>query len=266
MKCGVAHQPFAERDPWHFHLLAVFDRQLHFQLVVVVHEQDAERAVIDHPLGELRDPREQLVDVEHRGHLVADLGEGLERLRVQTALFEQARVHQRDRHVSRELGDDRDVVFGELPAIAAEDVQRADRPRLVPERHHHLGSHAGHELDVARIGRDVVHEQRCFAGDRGADQTDPRTQPDRLFRFRVPDGVRQPQLPPPFVEQVHRERLERDQPADQLRDLTQQLVEIENRRNLAAEVEEGGDELALARGGKAGRRGRRAVRCVSVTH
>ena len=103
----------------------MLDCQLHLQLVVVVHEQDAERAVVDDPLGELRNAREQLVDVEHRRHLVA-LGERLERFRVETAALEQARVHHCHGHVRRELRDDRHIALGELVNVPAQDVQRAD--------------------------------------------------------------------------------------------------------------------------------------------
>ncbi len=209
------------------------------------------RAVVDDPLGELRDAREQLVEIEHRRDLAADLGERLERLGVAAAALEQPRVDERDRDVRGELPHDRDVAFGELVAVAAEDVQRADRPRLVQQRHDDLGVHARHELDVARIGRQVVDEQRLLAGDRRADEAVPRASAAGSVGVgarRVADRVRRTQLAAPLVEQVHGERLERDQPADQSRDLLQQLVEIEDAGDLAAEVEQRGDELASPAG------------------
>ncbi len=263
---GIADQALAERHARHFDLLAVLDRQLHLQLVVVVHEQDPERAVVDDPLGELRDADEQLVDVEHRRHFVADLGERLERLRVETAALEQAGVHQRHGNVRRELRDDRHVAIGELMEVPAEDVQRADRPRPVQQRHHQLRLHAGNELDVAGIDGHVVHDQRLLARDRRAHQADARGQPDRTLGLRITDGIRQPQLPAALLEQVHGERVERDQSPDQLGDLPQQLVEVENGRDLPAKVEKSGDELAFARRRQVGRRDGRAVRWVSVTH
>ena len=55
------------------------------------------------------------------------------------------------------------------------------------------------------------------------------------------------QLAAPLVEQVDRKRFERNQPADQPRNLLQQIVEIEHGRDLAAQVEERGDELVLGR-------------------
>ena len=72
----------------------------------LVEQQDAERAVVDDALRELRDAREQLVEVEHRGDLAADLGERLERLGIEPLLLEQPRVDERRRHVRGELPQD----------------------------------------------------------------------------------------------------------------------------------------------------------------
>ena len=62
------------------------------------------------PLGELRDPREQLVEIEDRRDIPADLGERLERFGVVPAALEQPRVDERHRHMRAELPHDRDVV------------------------------------------------------------------------------------------------------------------------------------------------------------
>ena len=131
MQRRVADEPFAEPHARHVDLLAVLHGELHLELAAVVQQQDAERAVVDHALGELRDPREQLIEIEHRGDFAADFGERLERVGVAPAALEQPRVDQRDRHVRRELAQDRDVALGELVAVAAEDIERADRLRLV---------------------------------------------------------------------------------------------------------------------------------------
>ena len=129
MERRVSDEPFPEPQRRHLHLLAVLHRQLHLELAaLLVQQQDAERAVVDQPLGQLRDPGEQLVEVEDRRHFPPDLGERLERFRVAPAALEQARVDQRHRHVRAELPDDGDVAGRELIAVAAEDVQRADRP------------------------------------------------------------------------------------------------------------------------------------------
>ena len=132
------------------------------------------------PLGELRDAREQLIEVQDGRDLAADLGERFERLGVEPALLEEPRVDERDGDVRGELAQDGDVVAAELIAVAAEEVERADRLRLVQQRHDDLRGHAGHELDVARIGREVVDEERLLARDRGADQPLTELQPERL--------------------------------------------------------------------------------------
>ena len=80
----------------------------------VVEEQDAERPVVDEPLGELRDAREQLIEIEDGRDLAADLGQRLERLGVEAALLEESGVDERDRDVRRELAQDRDVVAAEV--------------------------------------------------------------------------------------------------------------------------------------------------------
>ena len=103
MQRGVADEPFAEPHARHFALLAVLHRELHLELAVLVEEQDAERPVVDDPLGELRDAREQLVEIENRRDLAADLGKRLERFGIETAALEQPRVDERDRDVRAEL-------------------------------------------------------------------------------------------------------------------------------------------------------------------
>ena len=73
----------------------------------------------------------------------------------------------------------------------------------------------------------------------------------RHGRLRLRDSRRntQTQLAPALVEQVDGERVEGDEAPDQLRDLLQQLVEVENGGDLAAKIEEGRDELMFADAG-----------------
>jgi hypothetical protein len=85
-------------------------------------------------------------------------------------------------------------------------------------------------------------------------------------RLRVADGISHAELRPALLEQIHGERVERDQAPDQLGNLPQQLVEVENGGDLPAKIEKSGEELLVfARGWRRRRRGG-AVRCVSVTH
>ena len=72
----------------------------------LVQKQDAERAVVDDALGQLRDAREQLIEIEHGRHFAADFGQQLERLGVESLLLEQARIDERGRDVRRELPQD----------------------------------------------------------------------------------------------------------------------------------------------------------------
>ena len=59
------------------------------------------------------------------------------------------------------------------------------------------------------------------------------------------------------VEQVDGERLELGQPRNQLRDLWQQLVEIEDRRDLASQLEKRDNQFADVRRRRNGRSGGR---------
>ncbi len=81
---------------------------------VLVEEEDAESAVVDHALGQLRDARKELIEVENRRDFPADLGERLERLGVEAALLEEAGVDERDRDVRGNLAQHGDVVAAEV--------------------------------------------------------------------------------------------------------------------------------------------------------
>ena len=76
---------------------------------------------------------------------------------------------------------------------------------------------------------------------------DPQ-RPDDVVR--VADRVGDRQLLAARIEQVDGERLELREPRDELRDLVQQLVEIEDRRDLASELEQRDDELADVAAGR----------------
>ena len=115
---GVADEPFAEAHAWDLDFLTVLDGEAHLELVGLVQQQDAEGPIVDELFGQLRDAREQLVEIEHRRDLARDLGKRLEGLGVAAAMLEQPRVDERDRDVRGKLPHDRDVALGELVAIA----------------------------------------------------------------------------------------------------------------------------------------------------
>ncbi len=248
MERGVADEPFSQAERGYPHFFSILDRQLHLELpALFVEQQDPERAVVDQPLRQLRDPREQLVELEDRRDLPADLGERLECVGVAAASLEQPRVDQRNRDVRTELPDDLDVTGGELVGVLAENVQRANRPGLVQQGDDDFGVHARHDLDVSRIGAQVVDEQRLLAGDCGADEPGAELQAERLVNLRVADRVGGAQFPSALVEEVDGKRLEGDEPADEPRNLLQQLVQVENARHLAPEVEQRREKIVLGR-------------------
>ena len=92
LQVAGADDALAEADARDVALLAEVHRDLDLELAVVIEQEDAEGAVVDHPLGELRDAREELIEVQDRRDLTPDFGERLERLRVEAALLEEARI------------------------------------------------------------------------------------------------------------------------------------------------------------------------------
>ena len=105
-----------------------------------------------------------------------------------------------------------------------------------------------------RIHLHVVDEERPAFGDGGADDALADAQAEVLLDvLGVADGVGDVQVLVFLVQQPDRERLERREPRDELRHLLEQLVQIQDRRDLAAQLEQGDEELC----GFADRRGRR---------
>jgi hypothetical protein len=60
---------------------------------------------------------------------------------------------------------------------------------------------------------------------------------------RIPDRVGDLQVCPTLVEQVHGERVEAREPRDELGNLLEQLVEVEDGSDLAAQLEQGHEQL-----------------------
>ena len=195
---------------------------------------------------ELRDPGEQFVEVQYRCDIASDLGESFERFGILPAPLEQLRIDDSDRNVRGELGRDRDVAHRELIAVLAEDVQGADGPGLVQERNDELRLHARRELDVPGVGRDVVHEERLLRLHGGPDQAHARAQPHGALRLGIANRVGQAQISTALVPKVDGKCFERNEPADQPRNLSKELIEVENGRHLAAEIEQRDDKLVFA--------------------
>ena len=102
---------------------------------------------------------------------------------------------------------------------------------------------------IARLPADVVDEDRPALLHRRADDSlaDAQAADARQRVVGIADGVRDPQLLPLLVEQVHRERAEPGQPGDELRNLRQQLFEVEHRRDFAPELEQRRQQLGVGR-------------------
>ena len=91
----------------------------------------------------------------------------------------------------------------------------------------------------------IVGDERLLAHDRGADEPLAELQAERLDTVRIPDRVRHLQLAAALVEEVDGERLERNQPGDEDGDLREEGVEIEDGRDLPAQIEQRLDNLVL---------------------
>ena len=102
---GVADEPLAKLDRRQVADLApVLHAHLQLELLrLLVEQQNPERAVVHESGRELRDARQQLVEIEHRRDLAADLGERLERFGILALPLEQSRVDDRGRDVGCEL-------------------------------------------------------------------------------------------------------------------------------------------------------------------
>ena len=242
---GVADQPLAQLEVREPAVVAIADRELLLeQPPRFVEQKNPERAVGDDLVDERGDALEQLLEVEDRGDLAPDLGQRLERLHVGFLALEQPCVLDRHRHVRAELPQHGLVARRELADVLAVQVQRPDDALLTPERHGDLRAHLRHRADVSRVGQHVVDDQRPALGHDRADDALADGQPERpLDVLRIADGVRDAQVLSFLVEQPDGKGLERGQARDQLGDLLEQLVEVQDRGDLAAELEQRDEQL-----------------------
>ena len=228
---------------------------------VLVEQEDAERPVIDETPREDRNPFEHFVELEDRRDLVADLCQRLERRRILPLAVEQPRVLERHRDVRAELPQNRFIALGVERDLRAQQIERSDHALLPPQRHHQLRTDAGYDAHIALVLQHVVHQDRLADGDGCADQTlahfDPQRPPHLL---RVADGVRQPQVFALLIEQINGEGLEGRQARDELRDLLEQLLQVEDGRDFPTELEQSQQQARrfpeLGLGGRPMRRSR----------
>ena len=153
--------------------------------------------------------------------------------------LEQPRVLDRHRHVRAELPQHRLVASGELPDLLA---SRFSAPMTRFFRRSGTTScdrTPGDRCPRSAVRLHVVDEQRPPSATAVPTMPWPTLRRKRCLHFvRVADGVGDAQLLQLLVEQIDGERLERRQPRDELRDLLEQLVEVEDGRDLAAQLEQ----------------------------
>jgi hypothetical protein len=253
----ISNQPAADLHARYDDFVAVPNGHLHLELLrLVVHQQDPEGAVVDDAAREVCDTRQQLVELQDCTELARDVGQCLKRRRVLARALEQPRVLDRDGHVRAELSRDHLVGFGEVSRRVAEEIEGADDAPLAAQGHHELRAGAGNRLDIARIRLQVVDHQRPACSDRRADQALPDSQAQRaLGTVRIADRVGHRELVALRIEQVYGKGLKSRQPREQLRNLLQQLVEVEHRRHFSTQLEERNDDLANVHRHRGRRRG-----------
>ena len=94
----------------------------------------------------------------------------------------------------------------------------------------------------------MVDDERLVARDGGANEPVAERKARRIVARRIANRVGGSQFAATLVEKVDRQRLERDQPADEDWNLREELVEVQDRRDLTAQIEEGLDDLMLGGG------------------
>jgi hypothetical protein len=162
-----------------------------------------------------------------------------------TLLREQARVDQRGGDVRRELAQNRDVALRVAIPLAAEHVQDANRFRLVDQRHRERGVHARHDADVAGIGGDVTDDERLLRRHDASEHPVRQAELSARRVLRISNRVAELEHLTLFADEIDRKGVERNQPSDQFRDARQQLVELDDRRDLPAEIEQRQQDVAL---------------------
>ena len=124
-------------------------------------------------------------------------------------------------------------------------VEDADATVLHEQRDHQLRSHVVHDLDVARVLRDVRHQHRFLVSGRVPDQ--PSSQPHLRERgpFAVPHGELHLEIAGLLVEEHDPERAVVHQAADERGETGEQFVEVEDRGHLAADLGQRFERLAV---------------------
>ena len=247
---GRAAQALADRQPALLAAGTEVDGLAQDELLpLLVEEQDPERLVVDHALDDLGEPLQEDVEVEDRRRLLADLVEAREEAGVPARLAVERRVLDRDREVAREDQERRAHRRREGLDGRSLDVEDADEPPLREERDRELGDDPGEERDVARVLRDVGHEDRRARLRGGAD--DPLADRDAEARgggrelVALDVGGDEEAL---AVREKDVEDAVVDDAPEPVGDRAEELVGLEDGGDVARDREELGEELARQRG------------------
>jgi hypothetical protein len=146
------------------------------ELSLLVPEHDREELEVDQPLDQPRDLEQQLLAVEDRGQLTADLVQQRERARLLAHVLVQPRVLDTVGQVPGDEGQQLLVGVVEVVGVAASHVEDSDGAVLHHQGNSQLGACIGHGADVAAVRPHVVQTQGPLGLGDGAD--DPLPQPE----------------------------------------------------------------------------------------
>src|SRR5258708_4457997 len=160
--------------------------------------------------------------------------------------FIEAGIFNRGGDLGAERADDADVVLGEVSAACMLQVQHTDHFILVDERDHQLRPGLRIQVDVTRIFAYIRDHDRLTLLRGGSHQAAS----DRdvvLEMYPLFEAQRKPvdQLCPGLVEQKNGEPLLVDDLEQQVANTLQQLVNIQNRGKLAADLVEQRERVCL---------------------
>ena len=193
-----------------------------------IEQQDGEHLVVDDAGQQVGNALQQLIDIQDRGELAADLGEQRQLARLPRDARVQPRVLDADGDARGKQRQQPLVLFGEGAGLIGFDVDHADDFVLGDQRNGQLGAHAGRGVDEVLFGGDVV-DQHGFAalhglpGDALAD-----LDADALGDLRrMADLEADAQLLRLLVQQQDGEDLVVDEPLQHLGHALQQRVQVE---------------------------------------
>ena len=198
----------------------------------------------------MRNPREQLVEIENGAHLTPDLGQRRERRRVLELRLEQSRVDDGLGDVCAEQAQHHFIALAERLSSIRQQVECADDLAHVLQRDRQTGLNVLDDAHVTGVGGHIPDPDWALLGHGSADDALADAQsksPHHLLR--IADRVGNPQVALSLVHQIDGEDRKRRHPRDQLWDLLEQLVQVKDGCDFAAKIEEGGQQLVVRAAG-----------------